>query len=54
MKPSTISSAKSTFTAGPIDETVRMIEQLRASGYRVVGLTNWSAEKFRLTRARCD
>lgn len=40
--------------AGPIDETVRVVERLRANGYRLVGLTNWSAEKFRLTRARYD
>jgi 2-haloacid dehalogenase len=33
---------------------VRIVEQLHASGYRLVGLTNWSAEKFHLTRARYD
>ena len=40
--------------AGPIQETVRILERLRASGYRLVGLTNWSAEKFHLTRSRYD
>jgi 2-haloacid dehalogenase len=40
--------------AGPIEETVRIVERLRASGYRLVGLTNWSAEKFRLTRRRYE
>lgn len=38
--------------AGPIDETVRIVERLRESGYRLAGLTNWSAEKFALTRRR--
>jgi len=40
--------------AGPIDDTVRLVERLRAAGYRLIGLTNWSAEKFRLTRSRYD
>ncbi len=38
--------------AGPIEETVRIVERLRAAGYRLVGLSNWSTEKFRLTRER--
>jgi 2-haloacid dehalogenase len=38
--------------AGPIEETIRILERLHANGYRLVGLTNWSAEKFRLTRKR--
>ncbi|HYS54415.1 MAG TPA: HAD family phosphatase [Thermoanaerobaculia bacterium] len=38
--------------AGPIDDTVRILERLRAAGYRLVGLSNWSAEKFKLTRQR--
>jgi len=40
--------------AGPIDETVRIVERLRAKGFRLVGLSNWSAEKFKLTRDRYD
>ena len=40
--------------AGPIDETVRIVERLRAKGFRLVGLSNWSAEKFKLTRERYD
>jgi len=40
--------------AGPIDETVRIVERLRAKGYRLVGLSNWSAEKFEITRERYD
>ena len=40
--------------AGPIDDTVKLVERLRASGYRLIGLTNWSAEKFRLSRKRYE
>ena len=40
--------------AGPIADTVKLIERLRASGYRLIGLTNWSAEKFRLSRKRYE
>jgi 2-haloacid dehalogenase len=40
--------------AGPIEGTVRIIERLRASGQRLVGLSNWSSEKFRLTQQRYD
>jgi 2-haloacid dehalogenase len=40
--------------AGPIEETVRILERLRDSGYRLIGLSNWSAEKFALTRQRYD
>jgi len=40
--------------AGPIEETVRIVGRLRDSGYRLVGLSNWSAEKFALTRQRYD
>src|SRR5438309_6086185 len=39
---------------GPIEGTVRILEQLHASGYRLFGLTNWSAEKFYLTERRYD
>jgi len=39
---------------GPIEETVRLMERLRAYGHRLVGLSNWSAEKFRLTQRRYD
>ena len=38
--------------AGPIEETVRILERLHSNGHRLVGLSNWSAEKFRLTRER--
>ena len=38
--------------AGPVNDTVKIVERLRTSGYRLVGLTNWSAEKFRLSRQR--
>jgi 2-haloacid dehalogenase len=40
--------------AGPIEETVLIVERLRASGNRLVGLSNWSSEKFRLTQQRYD
>jgi len=40
--------------AGPIEETVRIVERLHDSGYRLIGLSNWSAEKFALTRQRYD
>lgn len=39
---------------GTIEGTVRIIEGLHASGYMLVGLTNWSADKFALTRRRYD
>jgi 2-haloacid dehalogenase len=39
---------------GPIDETVQIVKRLRDRGYRVAGLSNWSAEKFALTRARYE
>lgn len=39
---------------GPIDETVGIVRRLKAAGYRLVGLTNWSADKFALTRSRYE
>ena len=33
---------------------LKIVEQLHAKGYRLVGLSNWSAEKFKLTRERYD
>jgi 2-haloacid dehalogenase len=35
---------------GIIPETVEILHRLKASGYRLYGLTNWSAEKFSLVR----
>lgn len=35
-------------TAGPIQATVDILHALKQAGYPVYGLTNWSAEKFRL------
>lgn len=40
--------------AGPIDGTVHILERLHAAGQRLVGLTNWSLEKFLLTRERFE
>ena len=37
---------------GLIEGSARIAEQLKAAGYRLVGLTNWSSEKFSLTRPR--
>jgi 2-haloacid dehalogenase len=39
---------------GPIDGTVRILHQLHDAGYQLVGLTNWSAEKFHPTRLKHD
>jgi 2-haloacid dehalogenase len=38
--------------AGPIDETVELLAELREAGYELHALTNWSAETFALTRPR--
>ena len=37
---------------GPIEGTVRILEKLHATGYRLIGLTNWSSDKFAMTRPR--
>jgi 2-haloacid dehalogenase len=37
---------------GPIEGTVRILYRLREAGYELIGLTNWSAEKFTPTRAK--
>lgn len=39
---------------GAIEGTVRIVERLHAAGYRLVGLSNWSLEKFSLTRPRYE
>jgi 2-haloacid dehalogenase len=39
---------------GPIEGTIEIIKRLEAKGYQLVGLTNWSADKFKLSRARYD
>lgn len=39
---------------GPIEGTVRILHRLNEEGYRLIGLTNWSADKFRLTRPRYE
>ena len=36
--------------AGVIPGTVEILNRLKAAGYRLYGLTNWSAEKFSLVR----
>ncbi len=37
--------------SGPIQGTVELLEKLHRAGYPMYGLSNWSAEKFELTRA---
>ena len=39
---------------GPIEGPVAIVRRLRDAGHRLAGLTNWSAEKFALTRKRYD
>jgi 2-haloacid dehalogenase len=38
--------------SGPIQPTVDLLDSLRDTGYRLAGLSNWSAEKFELVRHR--
>jgi len=37
---------------GAIDESVTLLAELRATGYRVAALTNWSAETYPVARER--
>ncbi len=39
---------------GPIEGTVAILEELRRTGLPLYALSNWSAEKFPLARARFD
>ena len=39
---------------GVIPETVKILHRLKATGYRLYGFTNWSAEKFSLVRHRYE
>jgi 2-haloacid dehalogenase len=38
--------------AGPIQASVEVLEALKRGGHELHGLSNWSSEKFRLTRAK--
>lgn len=40
--------------AGPIKPTVEILADLRRAGLRLAALSNWSAEKFPIARARYD
>ena len=40
--------------AGPIQATVEILRSLKQAGYPVYGLSNWSAEKFPLVRAKYE
>ena len=39
---------------GVIEDSVQILRELKQKGYRVYALTNWSAEKFPIARARFD
>jgi 2-haloacid dehalogenase len=39
---------------GTLDDTVRIMRELRAAGYRTYALSNWSAETFPTTRGMYD
>jgi len=39
---------------GIIPETVEILQKLKAAGYRLYGLTNWSAEKFSLVNHKFE
>jgi 2-haloacid dehalogenase len=39
---------------GIVPETVALLRQLKAAGYRVVGLTNWNHAKFTLVRHKFE
>ncbi len=39
---------------GVIQGTVEILYRLKAAGYRIYGLTNWSAEKFHLVRHKYE
>ncbi len=36
------------------DETIDLLKEVKAKGYRVYGLSNWSREKFRLVRPQFE
>lgn len=40
--------------AGPIEGSVRLVEELQAGGTRLLALTNWSAETFEVARPQLD
>lgn len=35
---------------GPIQSNVELLRQIKARGYQIFGLSNWSSEKFRIVR----
>jgi len=37
---------------GIVPETARILQRLKSAGYRLFGLTNWSAEKFSIVRRK--
>lgn len=36
------------------DETIQLVKEVKAKGYRVFGLSNWSAEKFKIVRPQYE
>ena len=40
--------------AGPIQSTVNLLHSLEQVGYRLYGLSNWSAEKFQIVRPKYE
>jgi 2-haloacid dehalogenase len=40
--------------SGPIDGTVKILRELKQSGYRLFGLSNWSDETFYMTRDKFE
>ena len=40
--------------SGIIPETVEVLKKLKVAGYRLYGLTNWSAEKFSIVRHKYE
>jgi 2-haloacid dehalogenase len=39
---------------GVVPETVEILRKLKTAGYRLYGLTNWSAEKFSIVRTKYE
>ncbi len=36
------------------DETIQLVEEVKDKGYRVLGLSNWSVEKFKIVRPKYE
>ncbi len=40
--------------AGPIPGSIKILQQLKAAGHHLYGLSNWSAETFAIARSKYD